>query len=90
MKCSICGKVIQENLPYPTYIWWKGKIAGACCYREVLKTLEVESITGDTSLRYNFDGVFIDSDKERYRIKQSVTAGPGNMGYALTLQIEPL
>ncbi len=90
MKCSICGRAIPENLAYQTYACWKGKIIGECCYREILKTLKVESITGDASLRYDFDGIFVDDDEKKYRINQSVTAGPANMGYAVTLRIESL
>ena len=90
MKCSICGRPIPENLPYQTYTCWKGKTVGECCYGEILKTLKAESVTGDASLRYDFDGVFVDDDRKRYRIKQSVTAGPANMGYAVTLEIESL
>ena len=74
----------------PDVCMLKGKIIGECCYREILKTLKVESITGDASLRYDFDGIFVDDDEKKYRINQSVTAGPANMGYAVTLRIDSL
>ncbi len=90
MNCSVCGRVLPEQLPYSPYVIWKGHLVGECCYDSILSTLKAESVSGDASLLYDFDGVFSDRDQIRYHICQHVMAGPGNMGYARILQIRQL
>lgn len=90
MICSLCGQPLQRNLPYVPFITWKGKTVGECCYDEILHTLKAESLTGDASLLYNFEGIFSDDENGRYHITQEVLAGPANMGYAKKLTIKKL
>ena len=90
VDCSWCGKRTTWYRPYVPYVLWKGEIVGECCYHELVKSLTVESITGDESLLYDYEGVFSDSDHNRYKIRQQVTAGFGNMGIFTTLSIEEL
>ena len=87
MNCSRCGQALRENLPYTPFVLWKGKPVGECCYDRLLQSLKPESLSGDGSLAFGFEGVFLDDDGERYRISQEVMAGPGNMGVARVLTI---
>ncbi len=88
MKCSLCGKILQLDPPYDPFIIWKGKVVGECCYDRLLHSLKAESLVGDPSFTYDFDGVFLDDDNVRYHISQEVVAGPGNMGFSRNLTIK--
>ena len=90
MKCSLCLCTLQDNLPYVPYVVWKGKPVGECCYDKLLDSLKIESLTGDTSMLYDFEGFFTDDDHKKYHISQSVSAGPGNMGFSRVLTIKNL
>ena len=90
MICSLCGKEIEKT-PGSTYIIWKGKPVGQYCYQDLVRSLQAESIEGDESLLYNYDGIFSDPEtNKRYRISQTVTAGRGNMGYSVSPDIEEM
>ena len=90
MKCDLCGQILPECMPVDPFLTWKGKIVGECCYGKVLASLKIESLTGDPSCLYQFDGLFSDEENKRYHIRQEVVAGRGNMGYARRLSIEAL
>ncbi len=90
MDCSLCGGRLRDGLPCAPFVMWKGHPVGECCYDRLLGSLEPESLTGDKSMTYGFEGVFRDPDGGRYHISQEVTTGPGNMGYARVLKVRRL